>query len=405
MEMAELMKQRLAKRLRGYDFYINAMLENFVSAFNERSTTVYVSGYAFPLELLWAFDVVPFDFEIACNNLPEATAGQGSSIMRFAEDAGYNRDICAFDRLIIGCDIKGMLPKGEIYLTSSYYCHGKAKANEIVAARAGKKSILFEVPNQISHGSIQYVVSQLKGIAKTLEDVAGQKLDMDRLKESIKSSNRARSSLLKINALMKTKPCPWDGARASLLSLGGIFWGSPVQEQIFNLLHKEITDRVQNKTALPENLRVLWFPWVPVQQTNYFDIFKEHQVSIPMVESAYVWWDELDEDHPFETLALKALNNYMVGSAQRRAAGLSKIAGEYDVNGAIHFSTPACYHENGGFRIISDALKKVNVPVLNLEGDMTDERNYFPEQAYAKLNTFIEVMQEKAYGPKDASET
>ena len=66
--MAQFMKQRLSSRLRGYDFYINAVLDNFVSAFDENSTTVYVSGYAFPLELLWAFDIVPFDFEIACNN-------------------------------------------------------------------------------------------------------------------------------------------------------------------------------------------------------------------------------------------------------------------------------------------------------------------------------------------------
>lgn len=395
MEMAGFMRQRLADRPRGYDFYIHAMLENFIKAFDNAYKTVYVSGYAFPIELLWAFDVVPFDFEIACNNLPAASGGHGSSIMKIAEDAGYDRDVCAFDRLIIGCDLNGMLPQGDLYLTSSYYCHGKAKANEIVAGRAGKKSVLFDVPNEISPGAIQYVISQLRDIAEKLENVTGQKLDIDRLKASIRSSNRARSSLLKINALMKTRPCPWDSVRASLLSLGGIFWGTPIQEQIYRMLLTEIEGRVEKKGGLPERLRVLWFPWVPVQPTNFFDILKENQVSIPMAECAYVWWKELDEEHPFEALALKALNNYMVGSADRRAASLAKMAEEYEVDGAIHFSTPACYHENGAFRIISDALKKMNVPVLNLEGDMTDERNYFPEQASDKLKTFIEVMEER----------
>ena len=40
--------------------------------------------------------------------------------------------------------------------------------------------------------------------------------------------------------------------------------------------------------------------------------------------------------------------------------------------------------------------EEIGVPVLNLEGDMTDERNYFPEQASAKLDTFVEIMTEKA---------
>ena len=395
MEMAGFMNQRLADRPRGYDFYINALLENFIKAFDDTSKTVYVSGYAFPIELLWAFDVVPFDFEIACNNLPAASSGHGSSIMKIAEDAGYDRDVCAFDRLIISCDLDDMLPKGDLYLTSSYYCHGKAKTNEIVAAKAGKPSVLFDVPNEVSPASIAYVVSQLKDIAEKLGDITGQKPDMDRLKASIQSSNRARASMSKINDLMKTTPCPWDGVRASLLSLGGLFWGSPIHERIFKMLLSEIQERTDKSGGLPEDLRVLWFPWVPVQRTNYFDILKKNRVSIPMAESAYVWWDELDDDHPFETLALKALNNYMVGSADRRAASLVKMAKEYDVDGAIHFSTPACHQENGAFRIISDAFKEINLPVLNIEGDMTDERNYFPQQASDKLHTFIEVMEER----------
>jgi len=206
----------------------------------------------------------------------------------------------------------------------------------------------------------------------------------------------SRSSLLEINELMKFKPCPWDGVRACLLSLGAIFWGSPIQEQIHKMLFQEIKERIEKGTTSPEKSRILWFPWVPAQQTNIFTILRENQVSIPMVEAAYVWWSALDEDHPFEALARKALGNYMVGPADRRVKSLAKMAEEYEVDGAIHFATPACHHENGAFRLIRDALRAKGLPVLNLEGDMTDERNYSPDLTASSLESFLEIINERS---------
>jgi hypothetical protein len=49
-----------------------------------------------------------------------------------------------------------------------------------------------------------------------------------------------------------------------------------------------------------------------------------------------IWWSELDEERPFEALAGKALENYLLGSASRRARSLTAMAREYGVDGAIH---------------------------------------------------------------------
>ncbi len=145
-EILSAMEQRVQTKPRGFDLFIKELFSNLLRAFDEETKTVYVSGYAFPVELLWAFDVIPFDFEIACNNLPVAGLGQGSSIMNVSENWGYSRDICSFDRLIIGCQLRGELPKGALYLTSSYYCHGKAKANEIVARPKARKAFFSTSP-------------------------------------------------------------------------------------------------------------------------------------------------------------------------------------------------------------------------------------------------------------------
>jgi len=393
------MEKRLEERRRGFDLYLKETSANIVNAFDEAKKTVFVSGYAFPIELLRAFDVVPFDFEIACNNLPAATSGNGSSIMVTSENRGYSRDICSFHRLAIGCQLQGMLPKGDLYITSSCYCNGKAKTNEILANSEGKESVLFDVPNEISDSSVQYVASQLKEIASSLETITGKKLDMDRLREAMQLSNKARSSLKEVHELMKTRPCPWDGARACLLELGGaMFWGTPVREEINQLLIREMKDRIKNGKLFPENHRVLWFPWVPVQTTNIFKTLKENRVNIVMSEVARVWWSELDENRPFEALALKALQNLHVGAAEGRVKSLMDLTGEYNVDGAIHFSTPACYHETASFRLISDTLKGKGLPVLDLDGDMTDERNYSPERTLTKLMPFLDILASRDVG-------
>jgi benzoyl-CoA reductase/2-hydroxyglutaryl-CoA dehydratase subunit BcrC/BadD/HgdB len=387
------LEKKYEQRPRGFDLFIKELSSFNVRSFDETVKTVYVSGYSFPMELLWAFDVALFDFEIACNLLPVATSGNGSSIMITAENQGYSQDLCSFHRIAIGCMLQGMLPKGDLYITSNIWCHGKSKTNEILARSEGKESLLFEVPNEISVSSVRYVVAQLKEIAARLEVITETRLDLDRLKEAIRWSNRARSSWQEVLDLMKTKPCPWDGARACLLGLGGaLLWGSPLRHEINQLLLQEIKERINKGKLFQENQRILWFPWVPVQTTNIFTTLKENQVSVVMAEPACIWWSELDETDPFEALALKSLENLHLGTAEKRVRGLLRLAEEFHVDGAIHFSTPACHAENNSFRLISDALREQGIPAMDLDGDMTDERKYSPDRTLGKLNSFIEVL-------------
>ena len=59
--------------------------------------------------------------------------------------------------------------------------------------------------------------------------------------------------------------------------------------------------------------------------------------------------------------------------------------GNQPENGVVHFSSHACRHANASFRIIQDALANRGIPLLVLEGDMSDERNYSTERTAASL--------------------
>ena len=392
-EMKKSAEDDLQRRPRAWLMYIAQLASTLLKAYSENAKVVWTTYYSFPMELLAAFDVVPFDFEIASNQLVVADAKGCIDVMASAEARGYSIDLCSFQRLALGCYFLDYMPKADLLITTSHFCDGKTKTNQTLAQYYGKEALMLDVPNKLSQDSVTYVSQQLKNIASKLEEISGQKLDMDRLRECVRASNRARAAYRRLAEVQKSKPFPWDGFRVCNLSIiGNMFSGFPFQERLYDNLIEECQRRVAEGKVAPEEFRVLCLAWVPVQPTNINQILRERKVSIVMSELARVYWDEIDELHPFEGLALRCLKNPYVGTIEQRLWGVLQMTEEYDVNGVIHFSTTACRHANAGVRIISDALERRGIPLLELEGDMSDQRAYSPDRTRFLLENFIEVM-------------
>jgi benzoyl-CoA reductase/2-hydroxyglutaryl-CoA dehydratase subunit BcrC/BadD/HgdB len=365
-----------------------------LKAYEPDKKVVYTSVYAFPMELLAAFDVVPFDFENAGGII--ATTEMGVQMMKEAEDRGYSMDTCSLHRISLGASFMDYFPEPEILLTTSYYCDGKSKTNQILSRLYGKESLLLYVPWKISKASVRYVEEQLRQVAEKLSDVTGEKFEEDRLKEAIRSSNRARKSHLELLDLLKHRPAPWGGIQSILFSIQGLlFNGTEVMEKMNEAFLRKIEERVKTGKLWPEQHRLYWFAWAPAYESHLFDMLGENEVSVPLCETLRVYWDEIDEDHPFEGLALKCLKNPFVGPVTKRTEGLNKIADEYNIDGVLLFATPACRHANGAYRFLKDSVAKSGVPFLMLDMDISDPRGYSPEQTKTRLEGFIEVLDQR----------
>jgi benzoyl-CoA reductase/2-hydroxyglutaryl-CoA dehydratase subunit BcrC/BadD/HgdB len=392
-QMKQMVEEKLQQKPHAWLMYIGQLASTLLKAYDDGVKVVWTTYYSFPMELLAAFDVVPFDFEIACNLLTGPDPKGCVDIMTKSEARGYSIDLCSFQRLALGCHFLDYFPKAELFLTTSHFCDGKTKTNQILAQYYGKEAVMLDVPNELSKESVGYVSGQLQNIAKKLEEVSGQKLDYDRLRECVRASNRARAAYSRLAEVQKSKPFPWDGFRVCNLSIiGYMFSGLPFQEQLYQKITEECQRRLAESKVSPEDFRVLWLAWVPVQPTNINDILRQNKVSIVMSELARVYWDEIDEKKPFEGMALRCLKNPYVGTIEQRLSGVLQLAEEYDVNGAIHFSTTACRHANAAVRVIGDALEKKGIPLLELDGDMSDQRCYSPDRTKSLLETFVGLM-------------
>ncbi len=384
----------LAEKESATSLWLNEWAKLFLKAYEPDSKVVYTSAYAFPMELLAAFDVVPFDFEIAGAMI--ASTEMGVPTMKEAEDRGYALDVCSFHRTALGASFNDYFPKPDILLTTSYYCDQKTKANEIYSILQGKEPFLLYVPSEINKESVAYVEKQLREIAQKVGDVAGQKLDEDRLKEAVRSSNRARQSRLRLMDLLKHRPAPWGGIQMIGFSINSLlFAGTEIMEKLNEAFIRRAERIIQTGKLRPERYRLYWFAWFPTYECNLFDVLEENEVGVPLCETLRVHWDEIDEDRPFEGLALKCLKNIFIGPATRRTEGLDKLVDEYHIDGALLFATPACRHANGAYGVLKESVTKLGIPFLMLDVDISDPRNYSPEQTKTRLEGFIEVMEQR----------
>jgi len=75
---------------------------------------------------------------------------------------------------------------------------------------------------------------------------------------------------------------------------------------------------------------------------------------------------------------------------------------EYQIDGALLFATPACRHANGAYRLLQDSLAELDIPLLTLDMDIGDGREYSPEQVKTRLEGFIEVLEHRTPRPRSA---
>lgn len=366
---------------------------SFIEAYRADKNVIWTSFYSFPMELLAAFDVTPFDFEIAANLLPTFDADVAVEIMNRAEEAGYSTDICSYHRLAVGCNMLGYMPRADLLLSSSYFCDGKAKTNKTLADHYRREAISLDIPNKISRESVDYVADQLRHIAGKIEEVTGQRFDLDRLRECIRVSNRARRAYGQLADLQKVSPYPYIGVPVVNTSIyGNLLAGKEIQEQIYLEMVEESRNKIMEGKLATEKYRVLWLAWFPVQPTVINQIFRKNDVTIVMGELARNYWGQMDESLPFESLALWSLRNPYVGTIEQRLKGINEIIDEYNLDGVVHFSTDACRHSCAAQKLIGDVMKERNIPYLVLEGDMSDKRKYSPERTEMLLENFIGIM-------------
>lgn len=378
---------------------ISLMANLFRKAYRDDSFVVWRSSFL-PTELLFAMDCVPFPPEIVISMF--ANSGIGTRMLNVAENNYHIRDTCSFLRGTYGAVIEDCLPAPDCLACTSLYCDGSAKLFYNLSREYNKEYFFIDVPYYYDRPyAVDYVANQLAKMTKQIGRVAGKPVDPNKISQAIKFSNEARNYFVKINELRQAVPSPIFGGEAiNYAVMLAHTWGAPEIVDVYKALYEELKYRVDNRIGAVkggELYRILWRnlkPYYSDYLMHYLEL--ECKAVIAFEEVNFIHWDELDPNDPYRSLAKKMLSNPPLGEFERWLNLTIKEGVEkYKIDGVIEFAHWGCRHLNSGTQLLRNTLDNLDIPLLILDGDCIDLRDYADGQVKTRIDAFIELLERR----------
>ena len=347
----------------------------------------------FPPELIAAFGALPVPFEIFTTVIGHLR--QAPDYLLETETMGFSTDSCSVVRIPLGGVLSDEdFPPPAMMIGITDFCEDGMRFFEHLGRRhADREYILIEVPYTYNEETVNYVEGQLKDVVAALSQATGVPYNPDRLRKLIHSSNQVRKYRLKIAELKKSLPARYSGRHGA--DFFGLLERAVCGERAAELaeqFYQEALSRA-DEPKTPELTRLMWlyaFPPVP----NVIEVLENKWGAkvVAAEEEDAICWDEMDEREPLRAIARRICQSRTVGAIDNRLRQILRMAREYSVDGAIHFSHFSCAYSAGGTRVIKDTLAEEGVAFLNLDGDCASMQNNNPAQMMEALEEFVERL-------------
>lgn len=351
-------------------------------------TTVFV-----PYEILNSMNVSGMFVEFFGAML--SGAGLSRKYFEIAESKGYSTDSCSYHRTIIGAAMDGLIPEPDVLIGASIPCNGGVKALKRIGEIFNKEVFILNIPIEVTSKSIDYLVDQYEQMIDYIEENTEHKLNYHKLKQSIKYNNQARDHLIEVNNFCKNVPSPSISNDLKNFIMYILLLGTKEGVEVAKNYRDEFQYRIDHKFfGLPkEKYRLLWIQNRIQFKTDLINTLEERfGANVVIDELNHIWWDELDESDPLRSLAYRMMTHPLVGPVDRRLKIFTQLTKEYRVNGAINPAHWGCRQSGGARVLFKEALQKVGVPLIHLDVDCVDERNYSHGQILTRLEAFMEML-------------
>ncbi len=358
-----------------------------------RGNRFLLSGFLFPAELAHLCGATPMFTE----TLAALVAGQGfgTRALGAADSIGFSRDGCSFHRATLGAGLQNLLPRPLMVVATSHLCDGQGKALEMLADHFRSPYFLLDVPQERSPAAVDYLAGQLEELEERLVALTGIRPGPGDWRRAFAFSNETRELMLRVAELRRRRPSPMYGLRAFNIAFQALLiFGTRFLRDCYRDLVGELEAAGATGKAGGEKYRVIWLLSYPYFR-NHFMPYLEDELGVHAVaeELGYTYWPPLDPARPHRSLAAKMLSNPNLGSVEKRVALIEKLVRDYEAEGVIHYSHWGCRQGCGGVRPIADAVRRLGVPFLDLDGDSIDDRNYSEGQTRTRLEGFVELME------------
>jgi benzoyl-CoA reductase/2-hydroxyglutaryl-CoA dehydratase subunit BcrC/BadD/HgdB len=288
------------------------------------------------------------------------------------------------------------MPTPDFLIGSSAPCSGGLAVIENLARYHKKDLFVIHLPFDRNEENVRYLADELRRMVEFVSRRTGEQIDPSRLRCAMELTNQARAIMDEVYALAKQIPSPLRSR--DLKDFGiviSLFLGTTAAVDIAQAFKDELILRSQAapETNSREKIRLLWIQNRIQFKNPLMELLEnEYGATIVVDEWNDINWEPIDPEDPFPGLARRLLAMPLHGALESRISHLQKLARDYKVDGAINPCHWGCRQGTGGRGMIQRGLQEIGLPVLNLEVDCMDERNFAEGQMRTRLEAFLEML-------------
>ena len=391
---------------------ITEMLLNYfleIPKARKEGRTIIMHPFNYGPEIFYAMNLVP---------LMQETYSVGLAPLHFNEPylditnkIGYgdNPTVCNAQRPLIGSYIQGVAPIPDLLFFLSTPCNSLAMTYQVFEQLAKIPTFNMDVPywsydkpgEFYDDKVLDYMINQTKDFISWLEQKTKQKLNFEKLQETMGKVNQAREYILEFNELLKSIPCPVNslagfGNFLAMVTLGG----TDDAVKGTKWLRDTAAENVKNGIAgVPdENIRIAW-PYTHVFFDGDLLTWLEETYKAVVIMDILGFYQVLPHDvstieKSFESLAKGTLDFSMIGTCrgpiEYYIEFLLNYVKDYKIDCVIMPMQFACKHAYAMARVSSEAVREeTGIPVFIFGCDPYDSREVTSEAIRGKISDFL----------------
>jgi benzoyl-CoA reductase/2-hydroxyglutaryl-CoA dehydratase subunit BcrC/BadD/HgdB len=297
-------------------------------------------------------------------------------LLRIADAAGFGDEVCPVRATLAAFLNRAHFPIPDLLVAAVGACCDDMSCVMQRVADLGIPTTWWELPYRrgadVTPELVRFVSGQLDRIRQAIGDLVGRPITDVMLAETIRKANLVRRLLARVrNLSYGTIPTPFPALETQICEMLALHFCSDLDECIAVL--GDVLYTIEKRVAAKEGVlpadacRVVWVN--PVADLRAINIFEATGGALAGTE--YLFRHALvpipEDRPPLEALAVTALHDPMIGTAEYRARLVIDEARRYGAEGVIVSAIPGASHSaTEGLVIRQEVQRALDLPVLEI---------------------------------------
>ena len=336
-----------------------------------------------------------------------------TDLIPLANARGFSPEICSYLTSDIGSYLKGEgpfnkmklpgPPKADVLVFNTNQCRDVKDWFGFYAREWDVPCIGIHTPRAIGEVDdiiVESVARQIEALVEPLEQISGNKLDMDKLKEVITLSGKCTELWKEVLETASNVPSPITFFDATIqMGPAVVLRGTQEAIDYYDILLAELKQRIADGVGAveAEKHRIYW-EGMPIwgKLKNLALQFMELETAVIASTYCNSWvFEALDPDKPFEGMAQAYSELYICRSDEPKEAYMERMIEKFNVDGVLYHNAKTCPNNSNSRYCLPQRLQaKTGKPFVIIDGDLNDLRLYSEEQTRTNIEAFVEQLSE-----------